>query len=92
MATKRDIATIMSNDLYEHADKSEVSLDAAIRAIKRVLRQGKSLQIRGFGTFNVRSQVGKSARNFRTGEHYLMDPRMVVRFKPSKKILKEDEA
>ena len=90
--TKEDIAQIMSDDLYEPMTTAKQHLEAAIKAVKKALRQGESIQIRGFGTFSSKLQVGKSAYNFRTGEHYLMDPRTVVKFKPSKNILTDDEA
>jgi len=45
------------------------------------LRDGHTIEIRGFGTFNVKSRKSRPARNPRTGEEVLLNDRAVPLFK-----------
>ena len=55
------------------------------KSIKNALRNNKSVELRGFGTFSVRKIKEKySARNPRTGELIYVPEKNKLRFKPSK--------
>lgn len=59
-------------------------VDAFLNAIKQALADGKHIEIRGFGTFKVRSRRPRLARNPRTGESVHVPARQVPVFKPSR--------
>jgi DNA-binding protein HU-beta len=48
------------------------------------LRDGKNIEIRGFGSFKVKKRKGRVARNPRTGEQVQVDEHYVPIFKVSK--------
>ena len=67
--TKRDCALVV---------------DGFLNAVKRALAEGDSIELRGFGSFKVREQKARKARNPRTGEPVQVPARSVPSFKPSK--------
>ena len=48
------------------------------------LKLGKSVELRGFGTFGVKHRMPKKARNPGTGDAIYLPERYVPTFKPSK--------
>ncbi len=67
--TKRDCALVV---------------DGFLNAVKRALAEGDSIELRGFGSFKVREQKARKARNPKTGEPVQVPARSVPSFKPSK--------
>ena len=61
-------------------------VDAFLDAIKEALRDGKNIEVRGFGTFKIRKRKTRMARNPRTGEPVEVAARPVPVFKPSKEL------
>jgi nucleoid DNA-binding protein len=59
-------------------------VDAFLNSIKHALADGQHIEIRGFGTFKVRSRRPRLARNPRTGESVRVPARQVPVFKPSR--------
>ena len=59
-------------------------VDAFLNAIKQALADGQHIEIRGFGTFKVRSRRPRLARNPRTGASVRVPARQVPVFKPSR--------
>ena len=47
------------------------------------LREGKNIEIRGFGTYKVVKRKARIGRNPKTKEKAIITPRRVVKFKPS---------
>ncbi|GHV83406.1 hypothetical protein AGMMS50212_07460 [Spirochaetia bacterium] len=85
--TKADIV----NSIYQNADltRSEVKtvVDGVFDVIRQTLMGGRDIEIRGFGTFEVRIRKGrKRARNPRTGEFVNAPPHGIAVFKPGKDI------
>ncbi len=64
--------------------ETEAVVDGFIETIKDSLRQGKNIEIRGFGSFKVKKRKGRVARNPRTGEQVMVDEHFVPIFKVSK--------
>lgn len=52
--------------------------------IKRHLCEGGRVEIRGFGTFSVRTRPARQAHNPKTGEHVKVGKKARVHFKPSR--------
>lgn len=79
-------------ELIEHiAREADISKSAAARAlealttgIRRTLKQGGSVQIVGFGAFDVAHRAGRTGRNPRTGETVTIAASRVPKFRPGK--------
>ena len=63
--------------------KAAIAVDTVIEAMKEALRQGKRIELRGFGVFQVRDRKRGVGRNPKTGVEVPIDPRRVMVFKPS---------
>ena len=73
------------------AEASEVSRVKAARAVesilfamKKALGEGKRIELRGFGVFQVRDRKRGVGRNPKTGVEVAIAPGKTVRFKPGK--------
>jgi DNA-binding protein HU-beta len=73
------------------ADASEVprvkaaqAVDTIIAAMKDALADGKRIELRGFGVFQVRDRKKGVGRNPKTGVEVAITPGKTVRFKPGK--------
>ncbi len=73
------------------AEASEVSRVKAARAVesilfamKEALGEGKRIELRGFGVFQVRDRKRGVGRNPKTGVEVAIAPGKTVRFKPGK--------
>ena len=61
-------------------------IDTFFKSIESALKENKSVELRGFGTFFLREIKEKySARNPKTGELIYVPKRNKIKFKPSKK-------
>ena len=65
--------------------KAEASrtLDAVLDSIAGALSNGDSVQLVGFGTFNVRERAARMGRNPKTKVEALISERNVIVFRPS---------
>lgn len=61
-------------------------VDFFIEEIKLGLREGKIIELRGFGTFEVKVRKGRRARNPRTGEKVSVADHGVALFRPGKEM------
>lgn len=72
----------------ESADISKASAGRAVDAITDVisaaLKNGDSVTLVGFGTFNVRQRAARAGRNPRTGETIQIKASTLPVFKPGK--------
>lgn len=66
--------------------KAAKAVDAIIAAMKDALRQGKRIELRGFGVFQVRDRKKGVGRNPKTGVEVAIAPGKTVRFKPGKEL------
>lgn len=61
-----------------------VVVDATFDKIVEALENGDSVNIFGFGKYEVRERAARKGRNPLTGEELLIEPRKVPAFKPAK--------
>ena len=80
--TKADIIdTIYEKSEMERKDIHSM-LDFFLEEIKNALVSDKIIELRGFGTFEVKKRKGRiKARNPKTGESLTVDPHGVVFFR-----------
>ena len=76
----------LKNQKLNQSELEEV-LDIFCKSLVDSLKQGKNIELRGFGTFFVKRIKEKfSARNPKTGEIIYVPEKNKIRFKPSKKL------
>ena len=63
-------------------------LDALMVTMEEGLSKGDGIVLQGFGTFRPWQQCSRPGRNPRNGEACLIAPRISVRFKAGKNLLK----
>lgn len=69
--TKKDIARV---------------IDLFFEIVKDGLKRGEHIELRGFGTFEVRTREERTARNPKTGESVMVPKRKVPYFRPGKEL------
>ena len=69
-------------------DISKVA-DVILNEIKRALRRGDSVELRGFGRFSVKTQKSSIRRNPKTNEKVAVQEKKVIRWKQSKDLFKK---
>ncbi len=63
--------------------------DIILNEIKRALRRGDSVEIRGFGRISVKTQRASIRRNPRTGQKVAVPEKKVISWKMSKDMFKK---
>jgi DNA-binding protein HU-beta len=84
--TKADIVDIIASGTGLTKVETEAVVDGFIQTVISSLRDGKNIEIRGFGSFKVKKRKGRVARNPRTGEQVRVDEHYVPIFKVSKEL------
>jgi nucleoid DNA-binding protein len=64
--------------------KAAQAVDTIIEAMKNALCDGKRIELRGFGVFQVKPRKRGIGRNPRTGKEVRIPPGRTIRFKPGK--------
>lgn len=86
--TKADIIeNIKSMNPHISREDIHIVIDSLFDELKGALADGKTIELRGLGTFEVRSRSGKDhARNPKTGEIVSVENHGVAFFRPGKEI------
>jgi nucleoid DNA-binding protein len=79
------VETIFQNIQISKRDIYKV-IDLVFEELKDALAKDRIIELRGFGTFEVRIRKGKKARNPKTGETVITENHGVVFFKPGKEL------
>ena len=87
--TKSDLVeAVYQNSEYEKKCIQDV-LEHLLGQLKDSLKDGKVIELRGFGTFEPRLRKGRSkARNPKTGEQLAVAPHYVVAFRSGQELKK----
>jgi DNA-binding protein HU-beta len=84
--TKADIVDTIATGTGLTKVETEAVVDGFIDTVIRALKEGKNIEIRGFGSFKVKKRKGRVARNPRTGEQVMVSEHWVPLFKVSKEV------
>jgi nucleoid DNA-binding protein len=84
--TKADIVDIIASATGLTKVETEAVVDGFISTVIHAMKDGKNIEIRGFGSFKVKKRKGRVARNPRTGEQVMVDEHFVPVFKVSKEM------
>lgn len=82
---KSDIVEMLLEE-FPDLDRKTVAnvVNGTFEAMMEALAEGKRIEIRGLGTFRIKSRPAKIARNPKTGEKIKVPPKKVVHFKIGK--------
>ena len=67
----------------------EKFVDIILSEIKRSLRKGERVELRGFGVFSTKIQKARISRNPKTGEKVNTPEKKTIHFKMSKDLFKK---
>ena len=84
--TKADVVNIIASATGLTKVETEAVVNGFITTIRDLLKEGRGIEIRGFGTFKVREKKPRVARNPRTGDKVNIPKKYVPVFKPSKEL------
>ncbi len=90
--TKADLVELVTSAMARTAgpliSKKDCArvVDTFLDTVKDALADQQNIEIRGFGTFKIRSRKTRMARNPRTGDPVEVAARPVPVFKPSKEL------
>jgi integration host factor subunit beta len=87
--TKADIVDSMYDKMDINRRDIHMAVDLFFVVLKSALLERNSIELRGFGTFEVKVRKARARRNPRTGEIISIRPRGVVNFRPGRD-LKQD--
>ena len=73
---------------FDYLPKREVerTLEKILSFLSSSISKGNRIEIRGFGSFSIRSRGSRNGRNPSTGEKIFIDEKNFIYFNPSKKL------
>ena len=90
---KSDLSTALAKELNIPLRKSEEIVDVVFGTMFSALEGHDRIEIRGFGSFEVREYQGYTGRNPKTGEKIVVDGKSLPFFKAGKELREKiDEA
>ncbi|HWP81637.1 MAG TPA: HU family DNA-binding protein [Bacteroidota bacterium] len=84
--TKADIVDVIASATGLTKVETEAVVDGFISTVINAMKEGRNIEIRGFGSFKVKKRKGRVARNPRTGEQVMVGEHYVPLFKVSKDV------
>ena len=84
--TKADIVDHIASGTGLTKVETEAVVDGFIQTVIQALKEGKNIEIRGFGSFRTKKRKGRMARNPRTGAAVKVEDHFVPVFKVSKEL------
>ena len=84
--TKKDIVDAIADRTGLTQVDTKVIVECFLDSIAKSLREGKNIEIRGFGRFKVKEKKARAARNPRTGEMVQIEAGFKPIFEASKEL------
>lgn len=84
--TKADLIAVVADKLKFPWARAELLVDQIFACMTNALQQGEGIEIRGFGSFTVRSYKAYEGRNPRTGDTVHVRPKRLAFFKVGKEL------
>jgi integration host factor subunit beta len=84
--TKADLIAVVADKLKFPWARAELLVDQIFACMTSALQQGEGIEIRGFGSFTVRSYKAYEGRNPRTGDTVHVRPKRLAFFKVGKEL------
>jgi integration host factor subunit beta len=84
---KSELVRVLNEKVPELQQRDvESALNCILGQMTDALDQGERIEIRGFGSFNLRHRLPRIARNPKTGEAVNLPAKVAVHFKPGKEM------
>src|SRR5437763_17117460 len=84
--TKSDLIEMVANKLHLPKGKAELIVNCIFDSMEDSLRKGERIEIRGFGSFEIRHYKAYEGRNPRTGDPVGVQPKRLPFFKVGKEL------
>ncbi len=84
--TKSDLIDRLCQDQKLPKGRAELLANTIFDAMEQSLRQGERIEIRGFGSFEIREYRSYEGRNPRTGDAVAVKPKRLPFFKVGKEL------
>lgn len=81
--TRADLSEVVYKRMGLSRTESAELVEMVLNEISETLIRGENVKLSSFGSFVVRSKVGRIGRNPKTGVEVPIEPRRVLVFKPS---------
>src|SRR5206468_8197299 len=82
--TKSDLIEVVANKLHLPKGKAELIVNCIFDSMEESLKRGERIEIRGFGSFEIRHYKAYEGRNPRTGDPVGVQPKRLPFFKVGK--------
>ena len=84
---KSDLVNALNEKLPELQKRDvELALNCILGQLENALVQGGRIEIRGFGSFDLRHRPSRIARNPKSGEAVHLPTKVAIHFKPGKEM------
>src|SRR6478672_11650470 len=84
--TKSDLIELVANKLHLPKGKAELIVNCIFDSMEESLKKGERIEIRGFGSFEIRHYKAYEGRNPRTGDPVGVHPKRLPFFKVGKEL------
>jgi integration host factor subunit beta len=84
--TKSDLIETVAQKLHLPKGKAELIVNCVFDSMEDSLRKGERIEIRGFGSFEIRHYKAYEGRNPRTGDPVGVQPKRLPFFKVGKEL------
>ena len=84
--TKAELVDEVSRNSDLNKKDAEVIVQTVLDSIVDSLKAGEKVELRGFGSFRLRSRASRQGRNPKTGEKVFVPAKRVPYFKPGKEL------
>ena len=84
--TKAELVEEVANQSELTKKDAEVVVQTVLDSITESLQRGEKIELRGFGSFRIRSRSSRQGRNPKTGTGVSVPAKKVPYFKPGKEI------
>ena len=84
--TKADLVEMVSERITLNKKQTEVLVETVFGTITKALAKGDKVELRGFGSFRVRTRDPRDGRNPKTGDSIRIPAKKVPFFKAGKEL------
>lgn len=84
--TKADLVDEVAGKVDLTKKEAEEIVNSVFDSIVHSLQSGEKIELRGFGSFRIRSRKPRIGRNPKTGEKVEVPPKKIPYFKPGKEL------
>jgi integration host factor subunit beta len=84
--TKAELVDEVSRTVQLTKKQAETIVNIVFDSIVESLRSGQKIELRGFGSFRLRSRKSRTGRNPKTGEKVEVPSKKIPYFKPGKEL------